>query len=30
MSMNSSNFPLVWMNLSREPGHDHEKDFYEF
>ncbi|AVT12579.1 hypothetical protein [Paracidovorax avenae] len=30
MSMNSSNFPLVWMNLSREPGHDHQKDFDEF
>ncbi|MCI2260838.1 hypothetical protein [Xanthomonas indica] len=28
--MNSSNFPLVWMNLSQEPGHDHQKDFDEF
>ncbi|PXF30551.1 hypothetical protein WH50_14735 [Pokkaliibacter plantistimulans] len=30
MSMNSSNFPLVWMNLTQEPGHDHQKDFDEF
>lgn len=30
MSMNSSDFPLVWMNLTQEPGHDHEKDFDEF
>lgn len=30
MSMNSSNFPLVWMNISQEPGHDHQKDFDEF
>ncbi|WP_447512099.1 hypothetical protein [Acinetobacter pittii] len=30
MSMNSSDFPLVWMNLSQEPGHDHQKDFDEF
>lgn len=30
MPMNSSNFPLVWMNLSQEPGHDHQKDFDEF
>ncbi|WP_415268113.1 hypothetical protein [Acidovorax sacchari] len=30
MSMNSSNFPLVWMNLSQEPGHDNQKDFDEF
>lgn len=28
--MNSSDFPLVWMNLTQEPGHDHEKDFAEF
>ncbi|MDV0437324.1 hypothetical protein [Xanthomonas sacchari] len=28
--MNSSNFPLVWMNLSQEPGHDHQQDFDEF
>ena len=30
MSINSSNFPLVWMNLAQEPGHDHQKDFDEF
>lgn len=30
MSMNSSDFPLVWMNLSQELGHDHQKDFDEF
>jgi hypothetical protein len=30
MSMNSSNFPFVWMSLSPEPGHDPEKDFVEF
>lgn len=30
MSMNSSNFPLVWMNLSQKPGHDHQRDFDEF
>ncbi len=30
MSMNSSDFPLVWMNLTQEPGHDHQKDFEEF
>ncbi|MYM35089.1 hypothetical protein GTP44_20315 [Duganella sp. FT50W] len=30
MSINSSNFPLVWMNLSQEPGHDHQPDFDEF
>lgn len=30
MSMNSSNFPYVWMNLTQEPGHDHEKDYAEF
>lgn len=30
MSMNSSDFPLVWMNLTQEPGHDHQKDFDEF
>jgi len=28
--MNSSNFPYVWMNLTQEPGHDHEKDYAEF
>ena len=30
MSINSSNFPLVWMNLAQEPGHDHQNDFDEF
>lgn len=30
MFMNSSDFPLVWMNLTQEPGHDHQKDFDEF
>lgn len=30
MSMDSSDFPLVWMNLTQEPGHDHQKDFDEF
>lgn len=30
MSINSSHFPLVWMNLTQEPGHDHQQDFEEF
>ncbi|USX17667.1 hypothetical protein NHH82_17450 [Oxalobacteraceae bacterium OTU3REALA1] len=30
MSINSSSFPLVWMNLTQEPGHDHQNDFDEF
>lgn len=30
MSINSSNFPLVWMNLAQEAGHDHQQDFDEF
>lgn len=30
MSMNSSNFPFVWMSLSPEQGHDPENDFVEF
>ncbi|SEB17564.1 hypothetical protein [Marinobacterium iners] len=30
MSMNSSDFPFVWMSFSQEPGHDQEKDFEEF
>ena len=30
MSMNSSDVPLVWINLTQEPGHDHQKDFDEF
>ncbi|MCF5167264.1 hypothetical protein CCL09_06685 [Pseudomonas congelans] len=29
MSINSSNFPFVWMSFTQEPGHDHEKDFAE-
>lgn len=30
MSLNSSDFPYVWMSLTQEPGHDHQKDFAEF
>jgi hypothetical protein len=30
MSVNSSDFPFVWMKLTQEPGHDHQKDFAEF
>ena len=30
MSFNSSNFPFVWMNLTQEPGHDHQQDFDDF
>lgn len=30
MSMNSADFPLVWMNLTQEPGNDHQNDFDEF
>ncbi|PZQ73235.1 MAG: hypothetical protein DI563_15485 [Variovorax paradoxus] len=30
MSMNSSDFPLVWMSLSPTPEHDPDKDFEEF
>ncbi|WP_175687530.1 hypothetical protein [Burkholderia multivorans] len=30
MSMNSSNFPFVWMSFSQAPGHDPGKDFEEF
>ncbi|PIA06066.1 MULTISPECIES: hypothetical protein [Enterobacteriaceae] len=30
MSMNSSNFPFVWISFSQEPGHDPEMDFEEF
>lgn len=30
MSINSSNFPFVWMSLRQEPGHDHQNDFAEF
>ncbi|MEX1826292.1 hypothetical protein [Luteibacter yeojuensis] len=30
MSMNSSDFPLVWMSLAQQPGQDPQKDFDEF
>lgn len=30
MLMNSSDFPLVWMNFAQEPGNDHQNDFDEF
>jgi len=30
MSMNSSDFPLVWMDLAQRPGQDPQKDFDEF
>ena len=30
MSMDSSDFPLVWMSITQDPGHDHQKDFAEF
>lgn len=30
MSMDSSNFPFVWMSLAHEPGHDFKQDFEEF
>lgn len=30
MSMDSSNFPFVWMTLAHDPGHDFKKDFEEF
>ena len=30
MSMNSADFPLVWMSFAHEPGHDTQKDFDEF
>ena len=30
MSMNSSDFPFVWMRFSQEPGHNQEKDLAEF
>ena len=30
MSINSSNFPLVWINLTQEPGRDPQQDFDEF
>ena len=30
MSMNSSEFPLVWMSFSQQSGQDSQKDFDEF
>lgn len=30
MSMNSSEFPLVWMSFSQQSGQDPQKDFDEF
>lgn len=30
MSMNSSDFPLVWMDLTQQAGQDTQKDFDEF
>lgn len=30
MSMNSSNFPLVWVSFSHEPGQDDHRDFEAF
>lgn len=30
MSMNSSQFPFVWMSLGQAPGQDSQKDFDEF
>ncbi|MGN6091010.1 MAG: hypothetical protein ACTHOL_01555 [Luteibacter jiangsuensis] len=30
MSMNSSDFPLVWMSFSQQSGQDPQKDFDEF
>lgn len=30
MSMNSADFPYVWMNLSQDPEHDHQQDFDDF
>jgi hypothetical protein len=30
MSMDSSNFPFVWMSLAHAPGHDSKQDFDEF
>lgn len=30
MSMNSADFPLVWMNLAQGPGHEHQDDFDAF
>ncbi|WP_242892689.1 hypothetical protein [Stenotrophomonas maltophilia] len=30
MSMNSTDFPLVWMDLTQGPGHEHRDDFEAF
>ncbi|MGO2235874.1 hypothetical protein B6N13_09595 [Marinomonas sp. UCMA 3892] len=30
MSMNSSQFPFVWISLDHKPGQDSQKDFDEF
>ena len=30
MSMNSSDFPLVWMDLAQGPEHEHQDDFDAF
>lgn len=30
MSMDSSNFPFVWMKLAHTPGHDFRRDFDAF
>lgn len=30
MSMNSTQFPFVWISLAHEPGQDSQKDFDEF
>ncbi|MDI9250362.1 hypothetical protein QMZ25_17335 [Stenotrophomonas sp. RS-48] len=30
MSMNSSDFPLVWMDLAQGPEHEHQYDFDAF
>lgn len=30
MSVNSSDFPYVWMSFTQGPGHDHQNDFAEF
>ena len=30
MSVNSSDFPYVWMSFTQAPGHDHQKDFADF
>jgi len=30
MSLDSTNFPLVWMNYDHDPDHDHDEDFEAF